>query len=105
MTFRDTMREGGSKVLRTAMAGVLAVGLMPMPAFASDLQAATLTTQEAMDTTTGVIAAAYAAANPAPEILGLNNPNQRSDQEAENTYNFFGDPDINTNPDPYLYNN
>ena len=103
------MKERGAKLARTVLAGVLAVGLMPLPAFAAGLQPADADfiiqdEPTAMSSDGQVMAAAYAAANPAPEILGLNNPNQRSTTEAEQTYNFFGDPDINESVDPFLYN-
>ena len=104
MLFNRKLRTGASRFARAAMAGALALGMAPVSAFADDLVALQVQA-DAMDTEGYVIAAAYAAANPAPEILGLNNPNQRSDAEAEQTYNFFGDTDINENADPYLWNN
>lgn len=113
MSISDKLKAGGSKVLRTAMAGVLAIGLMPAPALAADLQAGSLGTTQSTVTTAAnesksieglVIASAYAAANPAPEILGLSNPSQRYASEGETTYTFFGDSATNSNPDPFLYN-
>ena len=104
MRLKKKMREGASRVARAVMAGVLAVGLAPSVAFA-DLTAGSLQTQaDAMTTDGYVIAAAYAAAEPAPELLGLNNPNFRNTGEADNIAVMFGDPDINENPDPFVYN-
>ena len=102
MLLDKKVRAAGSRFTRAALAGVLALGLAPASAFASDLLAAQELTPgtSAMDPSGYVIAAAYAAANPAPEILGLNNPSQRSDTEAEQTYNFFGDSEINDRRSP-----
>ena len=104
MSILEKMKTGSRKVVAGAMSVVMAVGLMPLPAFAADLQtsAASLTPQMAVGDY--IVVAAHAAANPAPEILGLSNASQRYASEGETTYAYFGDPAINSNPNPYLYN-
>ena len=107
MSIKKSIRKGGMKTLRAVMTGVLAVGLMPLPAFAANLQPGTLDLEaqaDAMSADGYVIAAAYAAAEPAPELLGLNNPNFRNTGEADNIAVMFGDPEVNENVDPYVYN-
>ena len=108
---KERLKTGGTKVIGSAMSVVLAVGLMPMPAFAGNLEAASLdlTTQaityDGAKSDSGlIIGAAHAAANPAPETLGLSNPACRNENEITSAGIFFGDPEVNESVDPYMYN-
>lgn len=108
---QNVLKKGSrrNRVVSVVMAGILAFGLTPLPAFAVEgLQAgsADLTAQEdeqPMDTTTGVIGTAFAAANNAPDFLGLNNPEKRDSDNYDSKIYFFGT-DRNENPDPFMWN-
>ena len=81
MRVKKKVREAGSRFWRAALAGVLALGLTPLPAFATELAPGEVDLAPQADAISveGVmIGTANAAANPAPEILGLSNPNMRN---------------------------
>ena len=97
---KKSIFAGGKKTLAVMAAGALAASMMPTTAFASSLQEA----KEAMSAEGAVIGCAFAAAEPTPDFLGLNNPEERSASKATDMKLTIFGTDINENPDPYFWN-